>query len=434
MIKKIAHIRKILLEGSRYKKNLIHGALANAFTQAVPLLVLPILTRLYVPDDFGTLSIYVAIISILGSVATFRMDWFVSATRNRFRAAVGLALGLALLICVLLASIVMGALFLLSSPASNTGIFSAIRPVAWLIPIGVAGYSLFSLTSAWYVRQARIRALSSSRMIQGVIGAAVGIALGFAGAGAVGLVGGSIANTSAGVVKLFRDASSELFSAATRIRSGYIKKVAAANARHMAFSGGSSVINSMGLFLPTLMFGLFFSAHEVGLLALAQKIAIAPTSAISTAIYQSFWGEAAQAKHSQRNDLQNTFKRTSLLLFTLSAPLFLFCLAGPLFMGMVFGGKAWGSTGSLLAALAPSVATQLVASTLSPVITMSGGASWVFFWDCARTAVVALSVIFFAFSGASFLITVIAYSAVMAAMYIVLYFKAKRIVAEHFAL
>ena len=44
------------------------------FSQIIPLAILPILTRLYSPEEFGTLALYIAFFSILSVVVTGRYE------------------------------------------------------------------------------------------------------------------------------------------------------------------------------------------------------------------------------------------------------------------------------------------------------------------------------------------------------------------------
>ena len=67
---------------SKFKSLLSNGLVKStgvlvggtAFAQALTILVLPILTRLYTPDDFSLLAVYTAILAIVSSVACLRFE------------------------------------------------------------------------------------------------------------------------------------------------------------------------------------------------------------------------------------------------------------------------------------------------------------------------------------------------------------------------
>src|ERR1044072_1064252 len=57
-----------------FKENFLALASGTTISQVIGLLCMPILTRLYGPDAFGRFGIYYAIISILGSLSTGRLE------------------------------------------------------------------------------------------------------------------------------------------------------------------------------------------------------------------------------------------------------------------------------------------------------------------------------------------------------------------------
>ena len=46
----------------------------TAFAQAIAVLALPLLTRLYTPDDFSVLAVYAALLGIISVVACLRLE------------------------------------------------------------------------------------------------------------------------------------------------------------------------------------------------------------------------------------------------------------------------------------------------------------------------------------------------------------------------
>ena len=46
----------------------------TAFAQAIAVLALPLLTRLYTPDDFSVLAVYAAVLGISSVVACLRLE------------------------------------------------------------------------------------------------------------------------------------------------------------------------------------------------------------------------------------------------------------------------------------------------------------------------------------------------------------------------
>ena len=59
---------------SEFSRNILTLMTGTIIAQAIPIAISPILTRIYRPEDFGLYAIFVAIITILGSVASGRYE------------------------------------------------------------------------------------------------------------------------------------------------------------------------------------------------------------------------------------------------------------------------------------------------------------------------------------------------------------------------
>src|SRR5690606_7807845 len=65
---------KKILPKSEFSKNVIILMTGTTVAQAIPITITPILTRMYSPEDFGVLALFVAITAILGSIANGRYE------------------------------------------------------------------------------------------------------------------------------------------------------------------------------------------------------------------------------------------------------------------------------------------------------------------------------------------------------------------------
>ena len=74
MIKKILKKFKIKLSGSEFSRNVLILMTGTTVAQSIPILISPILTRLYSPEDFGLFALFLGIVSILGSIANGRYE------------------------------------------------------------------------------------------------------------------------------------------------------------------------------------------------------------------------------------------------------------------------------------------------------------------------------------------------------------------------
>ena len=59
---------------SEFSQNVLTLMTGSTLSQAIPNAVSPILTRIYKPEDFGLYAVYIAIITILGTVVSGRYE------------------------------------------------------------------------------------------------------------------------------------------------------------------------------------------------------------------------------------------------------------------------------------------------------------------------------------------------------------------------
>ena len=59
---------------SEFSQNVLTLMTGSILSQAIPIAITPILTRIYTPEDFGLYAVYIAIITILGTMVSGRYE------------------------------------------------------------------------------------------------------------------------------------------------------------------------------------------------------------------------------------------------------------------------------------------------------------------------------------------------------------------------
>ena len=67
----ITYVKEILYKGG-FVRNVVTLMTGTAIAQAIPILISPILTRLYTPNEFGILALYMAVVSVVAIIVTGR--------------------------------------------------------------------------------------------------------------------------------------------------------------------------------------------------------------------------------------------------------------------------------------------------------------------------------------------------------------------------
>src|SRR5690606_25111987 len=118
-----------------------------ALGQLLALLASPLLSRLYSPDDFGTLGVYASILGVLAVAANMRYELAIPLSEDDTVASNTLALSLLLTatLTIVLTLLVLGFSDQLVSLVGTP----ALRKFTFLIPIGVAAIGTYTALNYW---------------------------------------------------------------------------------------------------------------------------------------------------------------------------------------------------------------------------------------------------------------------------------------------
>ncbi len=402
-------------EASRFRKNFLSILKANMLARALPLLMAPVITRLFTPQDFGVYTIFLSIVAFLPAVSILRVDWSVPNTANQQRATELTVSGL----LILLASVI------LMYSLLSTGIFEKIQsetvqsllPYKWFLPLAVAGMAIQQLFQAWYIREATLKPVSRSKIMQSVVNVSGQVALGIANLGVAGLIISSIISFWVAVLSL-SSAIREIFKRGKKLS---LKKLSVTfgHFRNESFlSTLVSTVNASSLTALPLVMVFFYRPEELGWYGLMHRLAVVPMGLFTSAISQSFWAEAAKLIKSDAITLRRLYLKTTKKLLLVSLPLILLWLAAPFYVGPVFGSE-WQPAAFILMALVPLLASQLVVSPLSHLI-IHRKQHWQLVWDICRCICIVSTVIIMGTMGYAFVMTILFVSLIHLIFYVLL--------------
>jgi len=401
---------------SRFRQNFVGIAKASLLAQVLSLIATPFLTRLYSPADYGALTLFSSLSSVLLAFATLRFDWSVPNASSRAQAVALMVIGfIALSVIGVTASVT---LWLFASHLTFWRGFQALSPYLPVLPIALVGSGLQQLMQGWFIREGDLTAVSKSKITQGAVSLGLSIVGGILRTGAWGLIVSSVVAVWVGIGTLFRHASG--FKAVLgRLSRKRIKATYFCYLRESIVSTLVALINTASLTVTPVLLSQFYSAVEVGWYVFVLRFATTPVAMFTTAIGQSFWAEAASLVRTDPVALQRLYLRLSRRLLMLGVPVAIMCLLGPLYISFIFG-EAWTPAGYILAALAPLVLGQIVASPLSH-LGVHRKQHWQFFWDVCRLTMLIVAILLSIGAKLPIALTALAISLVSSLMYVFLF-------------
>ncbi len=331
-------------------------AAGTLLAQLTPVLLAPVLTRLYSPDAYGALAWAVSIVTIATLVATGCYDQAVNLPPERGTAA-------ALVYAVIGGGACAATVLTMASLVEWAG-WSEAPHRLWFVPAATVGTVAFNALSAWCVREACFGVLAAARVILAVAGVAVTLALGCFGWGEAGLMAGNLVGIIAGTAMLLIGTArhSSLPPPAGGLRE--VWHAAAAYRRFPAFLLPSSLLNSVTNQLPIWFLQRLFGPAVVGQYALMNRVLSVPLSLLSSSAGEVFKQRAA-AEFRETGRSVTAWSAFAPPLAWVSVPAGVALLAaGPALFAAVFG-ETWREAGHYARVLAVFFVLRCFVSPLS---------------------------------------------------------------------
>ena len=70
----LSELKNILNLNTEFSKNVLMLVTGTTVSQIIPIAISPILTRIYTPEDFGILALFMSLSMLFGSVASARYE------------------------------------------------------------------------------------------------------------------------------------------------------------------------------------------------------------------------------------------------------------------------------------------------------------------------------------------------------------------------
>ncbi|MGI6551854.1 MAG: lipopolysaccharide biosynthesis protein [Bacillota bacterium] len=361
----IETVKRQLSAGS-FAGNVLTLMTGTAFAQALLILVSPILTRLYSPDDFGVFALYLSILGIISVVACWRYQLAIVLPEKEAEAANLLAISILIAFLTAFLSFLAAAFF--RHPAARLLGAPHLAPWLWFLPFSLLAGGLFQAFNYWSTRRKQFKRLAARQMTQGAVTAAAQLGLGgFSNLASGGLIGGHLLGQLTATLRLslqiWRDEGKQILS---HIKLPEIKRLLFRYKDFPLYDSWSSLLNTGSTMLPALLLGYYFNPAVVGFYALGHRVLALPMSILGGAAAQAFFPRAAEAKRAGELD-EVTLAMFRQLLQMGSVPILLAAMLAPELFALIFGPR-WLEAGVYAQWMCLWLVFQFASSPISSVI------------------------------------------------------------------
>lgn len=339
----------------------------TAFAQLLTIITLPIITRLYTPEQFSVFAIYVSMLGILGAICCLRFEIAIPIPEDK-QEAISLSV-LAILSNIIFSILLCLVIFLFSKPLLTWMGKIEILDYIWWLPVGVFFTGLFTTFQYWATRQKQYNIIAKTSVIQSGVGSITQIVSGLLGYGVLGLIFGQVVKSSAGMIKLAKNFYQDCSQFIKKENFSNLKSVFKKNIQFPKYSVWDALANTASIQLPVMMIALLSMGGEAGFLMLAMQLLAIPMTFIGRAVSQVYLAEAPAKVESGEIGEFTVKVLENLLLIGINA-LIIIGILSPLLVKHVFG-QQWADMGIIISWMIPWFVFQLIASPISMIMQIS---------------------------------------------------------------
>lgn len=331
---------------------------ANVVAQVIGLVVYPILTRIYAPEDFGVLNLFLSISGVLVILSTAEYYNAIVLPKDDKEGKNVLLLSLCLLLT--LVAIIAVSVFFAEAIADlfNTPEFAQYY---WLMPILVAASGGWNILNYWYIRRGRYDKISTYQLSQSILSSGGKIGFGYAGM----LSGGMIYAVVLAPLLALCGSIVLRFKGTKHRHTFSFKKIMEAAKRYKNFplySLPKSFVNMLAGQLPVLLLTPYFGSQYVGWWSMALLLGFIPISMVSRSIYQVLYQYTTERVNS-RLAIGPYFRKFTWGVLLVGCPVFALLFLIMPWLTSLFLGEGWDMTSTYLRWMLPWLLSSILTAS-----------------------------------------------------------------------
>lgn len=334
----------------------------TAGAQVMMVLAAPLLTRLYSPEDFGLLGVYVGLLALFTVIACLRYELAIPLPEHDQEAANIVVLCLLTVLGITSASALL--VWLAGDAITQALGVPSLASYFWLLPVGVLLVGTYQTFNYWAIRTKQFPTIARTRIWQAFT--TIGIQLSAFKTGGLALLLGQTGGQGMGSITLMRAAM-----ARPEFRAWSWRGVRCAAKRYRRFPIYDiwyGLFFTVGAQLPIILFASLFSPAIAGFYALANRVLAMPIGVVGGAIANVFLSGAAAAQ--RENKLGILFEKlVSKLIYLAMPPALVLLIAGPELFSVVFG-QNWETAGAFARMMSVWIFMQFITAPLTTLFTV----------------------------------------------------------------
>jgi O-antigen/teichoic acid export membrane protein len=360
MIKKI----KNYINRSEFTKNTLTLFTGASIAQVIPVLISPVLSRLFTPQDFGLLALYMSIAGILAVFATGRYEMAIILPKKNEDAINLFSISFFFLIVISLIILFMVIFF--NKPLSTLSGNKEISFYLYFLPLTVFSLGFYKTLLYWFNRNDRFKKVAISKVVTSSVNTFLSLLYGLFKKGSFGLIFSWIIGQISSMLYLLVIMLKE-----NRHFFKYVKKpkmiaLAKRYKKFPLFDTWSELLNVLAVELPIMLLIRFFGEEITGYFSFTYKVLLLPFSLLAFSMGQAYFKKAGELKNAKTSVSFFTFSVFKKLVLISFVPLCIFAVFGDVLFPFIFGNE-WLKAGEYSRVFSLWVFTIFITSPLTNI-------------------------------------------------------------------
>lgn len=361
-MKPIRHLFKKLME-NEFVKSVAILVSGSSVSQIIVVLLTPLLTRLYTPEDFGVLSVYMSIVLTISIIASLHYEEAIPLPKREEDAIYLLILSIIFL--VLNTIIITLLLMWIKAPLLQHFHTKGLQEILLFIPFSLFGFGIFHLFEMWMIRQENYLQITVGKVRMNLSQVFSQSGLGWIIPSASSLMVGEVLGRLIGGGGMAYVSLKNLKGKLSYLSLKTLWRIAYRYIRFPLIASWSSLLNGLSQHLPTLYIASQLGVKEAGWYFLAYRILALPDALLGHAVRQVYIGKSAKMINSNLPDFIQLFWKTIKKMGIISVFIYLTVdIFAPVVFPFVFG-SSWGSASVFLQCLSIFFLFQLIVGPIS---------------------------------------------------------------------
>ena len=335
---------------------------ANAISQGIAFAVLPVIARLYSPDELGILALFLGIEGLLSVIANGKYDSAIVLSKSKSMAAN--TFNLCFLINAVFSLLILIVLLLGSHSILSMLHYESLEGVIYYLPFFVFIVAFAQASIFWFNYNKRFALTARYTLWQGLINNGLKVGSGFLKAGLMGLVWANLSSHFISILSCFtrKETWNQLF----HFNKKEILVAASEHRKFPLYTLPHTFINMVSGNLPILLLSGYFGMAEIGLFSMGITIGFRPINLLSSSLDQVISQSMAERINKLEPIWTNLIQSIKKILLIVTPLFILAFFLSPLVL-RYFLGERWEQSALYIQIMIPWLIISLFTASLSSI-------------------------------------------------------------------